>query len=161
VTFLRELFAIWRSRYMDRISIREIAWLYAIVKGSSSRLCIYQGGCMGQYLTIEPDGRVSACDKYVGDDAYCFGNLNRQSLAEMLVDGDRLARVREASNALIQRFSGCENYKYCRGGCPHDAMLNERFVAGVDCCGLKPLINDMKMEMEESHGFDHDDQRRL
>lgn len=146
VEFLRDVFRLWKAEYRDKITIRELDSLYRIVGGSDSRLCIYQGGCMGQYLTVEPDGVVSACDKYVGDEAFRFGSLATQSLQEILVNNSSLEQVRSESDALLSSFSLCANYKYCRGGCPHDARLNLRHGISSNCCGLYDLIEDMKEE---------------
>jgi len=148
VAFLTDLFEVWHRDYRDRVTIREIGSLYAIVAGSRARLCIYQGQCMGEYLTIEPDGRVAACDKYVGDADYCFGSLAEMSLLDMLDGGAPLRASQAAAHNLTQGFSTCENYAYCRGGCPHDAMLNARNGRQGACCGLHPLIERMKSTME-------------
>jgi len=149
VDFLTEVFKAWRSRFSDRIQVRELDSLFNIIQGSNSRLCIFQGGCMGQYLTIEPDGRVSACDKYVGDETHEFGDLRKNTLWEILNSSPGLERVRRSSEALIQPFERCENFQYCRGGCPHDARLNARQGRAGECCGLGPLIDVMKASISK------------
>jgi uncharacterized protein len=156
--FLRSLFQAWHGHFRDKVVIRELDSLYRIVLGSSSRLCIFQGGCMGQYLTIEPDGRVSACDKYVGDTTHLFGRLQDNSLLELLHSSPRLKEAREEASALLRRFADCPHYAICRGGCPHDARLNMQHGRNDDCCGLSDLIEDMKSagEEENCHGEDND-----
>jgi len=149
VGFLRELFAEWARDFRDRIVIRELESLFRIVGGAASRLCIYQGGCMGQYLTIEPDGDVSACDKYVGDRDYRFGNLAETSLYDLLTGSAALERSKMDAKSLLDRFAACANYVHCRGGCPHDARLNARHGRTGACCGLSDLIDDMKARIEE------------
>lgn len=142
--FLRDLFPIWRADYAQAITIRELNSLFEIIGGSQSRLCIFAGNCMGSYLTIEPDGTVSACDKYIGLGDYVFGNIEMMSLPEILA----AAAPVSAKSASIQRqtsFQQCENWMYCRGGCPHDVLLNDRFSTETGgCCGLSELIDDMK-----------------
>ncbi|WP_404478515.1 radical SAM protein [Novosphingobium sp. BL-52-GroH] len=163
VSFLRQVFAKWHSN-PGNLSLRELESLFNIVKGSGSRLCIYQGGCMGQYLTIEPDGRVSACDKYVGDPTHHFGDLCSESLFSILTVSAGLKRAREEAAEVLKRFSGCANFAYCRGGCPHDARLNTRFGnPGAQCCGLSPLIDDMHhaASKERDNGRDYDRSRRI
>lgn len=145
VTFLRELFALWHGEYRERITLRELASLSGIVAGSRSRLCLFQGGCMGQYLTIEPDGRVSACDKYVGDDDHCFGSLGETTLDDILSQSRALERAREQATQDIARFRDCPNFHYCQGGCPHDNKLNKSMGWEKTCCGLFDLIEDMKV----------------
>jgi uncharacterized protein len=149
VGFLREVFDEWARDFRDRIVIRELESLFRIVGGASSRLCIYQGGCMGQYLTIEPDGAVSACDKYVGDMDYRFGSLAESGLYDILTGSAALERSRMDAKSLLDRFTTCANYAHCRGGCPHDARLNARHGRTGACCGLSDLIDDMKARIEE------------
>lgn len=144
VAFLRDVFREWQENFRDRLVIRELDNLRGIVQGAQSRLCLFQGGCMGQYLTIEPDGRVSACDKYVGDPAYEFGNLAKQTLYGIVTGSKPLQAARETARQALETFSACGNYRYCRGGCPHDARLNSWFQPQSGCCGLHDLIEDMK-----------------
>lgn len=150
VGFLRDIFREWHARYRGVVTVLEVGSLFGIVRGGASRLCIYQGGCMGQYLTIEPDGRVSACDKYVGDPTHGFGSLADQTLQQILNDGEALVRVRADSEALLARFVDCPNHIYCRGGCPHDARLNLQHGRTGSCCGLSGLIKDIKNRIEET-----------
>ncbi len=149
VGFLREVFAEWARDFRGRIVIRELDSLFRIVGGASSRLCIYQGGCMGQYLTIEPDGAVSACDKYVGDMDYRFGSLAESGLYDLLTGSAALERSKMDAKSLLDRFATCANYEHCRGGCPHDARLNARHGRTGACCGLSDLIDDMKARIKE------------
>ena len=51
------------------------------------RLCIFAGGCFGLYLTIEPTGEVSACDKYIDDDEYRFGHVLESGLTGVQLGG--------------------------------------------------------------------------
>lgn len=150
VDFLRELYALSRRRSPAPI-IRELDSLLGIVKGGGSRLCVYSGGCMGSYLTVEPNGEVSACDKYVGDERHAFGSLADERLADILTRSGRLARARALAERPVAPFAqSCPNFTICRGGCPHDNMLNSRFGhARTDCCGLHDLIEDMKKSAQE------------
>lgn len=149
VAFLRALFAEWIVGFRDRVMIRELDSLFGIVGGARTRLCIYQGGCMGQYLTVEPDGDVSACDKYVGDTDYRFGNLATESLYVLMTDSPALARSRAETEGLLNGFATCRNHIHCRGGCPHDARLNARNGRSGACCGLDGLIEDMKAHISK------------
>jgi uncharacterized protein len=143
VAYLTDLFEVWWQRYRERLTIRELESLASSVKGSRQSICIYAGNCMGQFLTIEPNGDVSACDKYVGDPAYVFGNLYRDKLGSLLANSQNLRIVSSETAQRASKMAACENYNVCHGACPHDARLNERniFNWNGDCCGLKPLIN--------------------
>jgi uncharacterized protein len=149
--FLRDLFRTWRAEYANAVTIRELSSLFEIVRGSQSRLCIFAGNCMGKYLTVEPDGTVAACDKYIGIQEYVFGNINEMSLSEILTSSTRLAAKQETAIAHAS-YRQCRNWQYCRGGCPHDMLLNDRFQSAIPgCCGLSELIDDMKAHHQSSH----------
>lgn len=107
---------------------------------------------MGQYLTIEPNGEVSACDKYVGDPNYVFGNLQASTLSEMLDTSKSLDQARRQVDESKQAMASCPDYKYCAGGCPHDTRLAKQFLTGADlaCCGLSHLIEDIRVAVGNS-----------
>ncbi len=145
--FLRDLFAAWWSTARDAIEIRELQALVEAVARGTTGLCIFNDNCMGQYLTIDPNGDVSACDKYVGDPAYMFGNLRERNLNEMLEQSTTLAAAHAGVAAQKRRMSACPHYKICFGGCPHDVRLSEKYRPEwqPDCCGLSELIDDISL----------------
>jgi uncharacterized protein len=144
VAFLRELFALWSAEYRDRVDIRELADLAAQLEGADPGICVFAGDCFGTYLTVEPTGEVSACDKYIGDDGYRFGDVLTTGLAGSQLS-ERLAAVREENRRAVERMRECRWFEVCHGGCPHDRYTGERRLPGHDgrCCGLAPLLDDM------------------
>lgn len=144
VGFLRELFHLWWPRYSDRIRFREISDLVKRLQGQEGGICIYNGNCMGGFLTIEPSGDVSACDKYIGDEAYRFGNVLDTELAD-LPGTSKLQEASSITAAGIEKAGGCPWFEVCHGGCPHDRYLRQRHGIGHDerCCGLADLLADM------------------
>jgi len=144
VAFLRELFALWLPHYADRIAFREISDLFEKVKGNRGETCFFAGDCMGSFLTVEPNGDVSACDKYIGDPDYRFGNLLDKRLTRLL-DAAPLAEIRARTSAAVDHTRSCPWFKVCQGACPHDRYLRVRRGPTHDesCCGLSPLLADM------------------
>jgi uncharacterized protein len=63
VNYLREVFRVWWSRYRGDIVVRDLADLAAKVAGGRTSVCVFAGNCMGNFLTVEPNGDVAACDK--------------------------------------------------------------------------------------------------
>ena len=100
---------------------------------------------MGQFVTIEPNGTVSACDKYIGDRQFEFGNLLTANLNEVLAGSKNLARARASGASEVSRMNACKYYAICRGGCPHDRRLNRIYQGGWDghCCGLADLLDEI------------------
>ena len=144
VVFLRELFQLWWPAHADRVVLRELADLLGKVSGEPSRTCFFAGDCIGGFLTVEPNGEVSACDKYIGDDSYRFGDLSTMNLAEIAAS-PRLASLRAENNRAVEQTRVCEWFNVCQAGCPHDRYTRDRHLHGYDerCCGLAPLLAEM------------------
>ena len=111
---------------------------------------VFRDNCMGQYLTVEPNGDVAACEKYVGDNAFVYGSLNENPLGRMLCESVPLLAAKRDVAAKKRRMSECEHFKYCFGGCPHDVMLSERMAPGwsTTCCGLASLVVDIQRALD-------------
>jgi serine-type anaerobic sulfatase-maturating enzyme len=145
VRFLTEMFREWWPRHRDRIEIRELAALVNNLSGKSPALCVFAGDCMGQFLTIEPNGDVRACDKYVGDHEFEFGNVLKSDLNSIMADSRNLDRARMLTRSEVSRMSDCRYSPYCHGGCPHDRRLNYLNLKMWDgrCCGLADLLDEI------------------
>jgi uncharacterized protein len=144
VEFLRELFEVWWQEYRDRVVIRELADLAGQLGGAPPHICVFAGDCFGTYLTVEPTGEVSACDKYIGDDEYRFSAGAGRGLVDAQLSA-RLKEVREENRRAVERMRDCRWFGVCHGGCPHDRYTGERRLTGYSgqCCGLAPLLDDM------------------
>jgi uncharacterized protein len=154
VAWLRELFAAWWPQSAGRVTLRELDDLVGIVRGERPTTCVTAGECHGTYLTIEPNGDVSACDKYVDDPEFALGSLRDATITQLLA-GAHLARVRRVNAAAVERLRGCEWFERCNGGCPHDRRLNERYQGGVEgCCGLRPLLEDIATALAQQGAVD-------
>jgi uncharacterized protein len=150
VDFLRDLFRVWWPTYRDRIEVRELRDLVAQLTGAAPGICVFAGECFGLYLTVEPTGEVSACDKYIDDDTYRFGDVLTTGLTGAL-DSEQLALVRDENKRAVDRMRECRWFGVCHGGCPHDRYTGERRLPGYDgrCCGLAPLLDDMAATLSE------------
>jgi uncharacterized protein len=144
VEFLRDLFRTWWPAHRDRLRIRELDELVTQLSGGPPQTCVFAGDCFGGYLTVEPAGDVSACDKYIGDDAYRFGNLLEMTLTEVQAS-PRLVAVRVENREAVDRMRTCPWFAVCQGGCPHDRYTGARRLAAFDdrCCGFAPLLADI------------------
>ena len=144
VDFLRELFRLWWPAHRERISFRELADLVGKIQGHRALSCVFDGNCMGGFLTVEPMGEISACDKYLRAEGYQFGNVLQSELADLLASST-LARAHAETASGIDRARACPWFSVCQGGCPHDRYLRGRLGSARDesCCGLAPLLGDM------------------
>lgn len=150
VGFLQDLFRMWWPAHKDRIWIRELSDLIGKVKGKRAETCIFDGDCMGGFLTIEPSGDVSACDKYLGDEAYRFGNILKMDLAD-LSNSHQLHGARTSTGAAVDALRDCPWFQVCQGACPHDRYTANRRGISFEqgCCGLAPLISEIAEKLGE------------
>lgn len=143
VEFLRELFRVWWPRYADEIFVRELAGLVRQLQGGPALTCVFAGNCFGGFLTVDPSGEVSACDKYVGDAKYGFGNIFAMNLAD-LPEVEALRVIVSENEGELASMRGCPWFEVCKGACPHDRYTTMRHGVAVDgCCGFKPLLEEM------------------
>lgn len=148
VDFLRRLFLLWWPRYRDRLSIREIDDLTKRLQGRRGNYCYFQEECLGSFLTIEPDGEVSACDKFQGLADYRFGHLGREPMQQIFAS-PRLATVRRSARPTHDRHA-CRWSELCQGGCAHDRHLGDTDAGPEDrCCGWGPLITTISEVLGE------------
>lgn len=150
VGFLQDLFRMWWPAYKDHIWIRELSDLIGKVQGKRAETCIFDGDCMGGFLTIEPSGDVSACDKYLGDEAYRFGNILNIDLAD-LSNSHQLHGARSSTGAAVDTLRDCPWFQVCQGACPHDRYIANRRGVSFEqgCCGLAPLISNIAEKLGE------------
>jgi uncharacterized protein len=145
ISFLREVFQCWWPELTGRLAIRELDGLLARVSGGPPGTCVFAGDCFGGFLTIDPGGDVSACDKYVDDPDYLFGNILTKNLSVIAAAG-RLKSIRESNSVQLAAMRECPWFDVCQGGCPHDRYTSlRRGSDGKDpCCGFAPLLSDIK-----------------
>jgi uncharacterized protein len=149
MTFLKDLFVLWFSKYKDKINVRELSSLLSNIENkgvNKNTICIYAGKCMGKYITIEPDGTVSSCDKYIGDSDYIFTNLKYLPLSVGMSGSKNLENVRHITAEETELLDkSCKYFSICNGGCPHDFRLNNMYNKNFSnkCCGLSSLIEHM------------------
>jgi len=149
VDFLIETYLLWRKAYKGRLHIRDLDSLTGNIRGRRPTSCVFAGNCMGQFLTIEPNGEVSACDKFIGDGSHVFGHLGRQTLEDILGSSALAETQRRYFDAQLN-LEKCKYYRYCNGGCPHDQYLRRKLhpEIHIGCCGLSRLIDTIKKEEE-------------
>lgn len=132
--FLRSV-DVARMRLAPWLQVRELDALLRVERGDAAGTCELQGHCVGSYFSIEPDGRVMHCDKYLGDDRYELGHV-REPYASV-ADGARADVVRRRAQARHDRMKACPWYERCKGWCPHEDYVQQQMgTSAPDCCGL-------------------------
>ena len=131
-----------RQRSGADVAIREVDAIGRLLDSEQSGFCELAGNCVGHFVAVDPDGSVSHCDKYLGDEAYVLGNLVTDDLSDIL-RGARAAGLRARASAEVRSLAGCRWSALCQGWCPHERYVDATWSA-EGCCGLAPLFEHLE-----------------
>lgn len=148
LTFLSEMFDLWYPDHVDDINLREIADLTKAMLGGEATLCNFAGDCFGSIYTVEPDGGLKACDRYLNVESKFFGSIVDAPFA-WVAEGVQMEEARAHNDVATARTDSCRWNSICNGGCPHDRDLSSQFLPGWNdgCCGLGPLLDHMGQKL--------------
>ena len=107
--------------HMQDIDIMNINDLCRCVFTQRGTVCTYVD-CMGNTFAVGPDGNIYPCYRFVGMPEYIMGNVQDRPGIDTLMQSE--------AGKLMSRFKDyvdiacrlCQHIKYCRGGCPYNAM---------------------------------------
>ena len=144
-TYAQFLIDVHRARLANPepwVDVRELDVLLKTRVGEMPRLCEHLGNCVGHYYSVEANGDVGHCDKYLGDSEYTLGNVQEVGFEEIRASA-KLHALREHAEQSRESMKSCKHYDKCRGWCPHERYVAKRKNMGVDakCCGLGPAFD--------------------
>ncbi len=142
--FLIRMYDRWKEQGDPNICIREIDAILRRFKGKLSS-CQLEGGCLGNYYVVEPNGEIGHCDLFIGDQQYYFGNILERDFSAIQED-DKMHALIDANNRDLEAMQGCPYFKICNGWCPHERYLSFRHNSyhNSKCCGLFDLIEHIR-----------------
>ncbi|MCF6439143.1 darobactin maturation radical SAM/SPASM protein DarE [Pseudoalteromonas luteoviolacea] len=144
IEFLSRVYTVWHAQYRGIIQIRMFENFMDVLADRSKQLsaCYWAGNCSQEIITIEPNGDVSPCDKYVGDIGSIYGSLLDSDLATLLANSKHNQTSVQEEVESHSRMHECKWFSICNGGCPHDRVINARHVEDYDdkCCGTGKLL---------------------
>ncbi len=92
--------------------------------------CPWTRRCGGRFIAIEPNGDVYNCTDFADlDKKYCFGNLNNDTI-ENILKSQPAVQIRRRVNQVPQSCLTCEHFDDCEGGCARDSVLYNRGMYG-------------------------------
>jgi uncharacterized protein len=119
-TFLCEVFDRWLDDFRDGQPTTFVRWfdsIFATYVGSRPPECTLLPEC-GNYVVVEHNGDVFACDFFVEDD-WRLGNVLDEDLLAML-NSPQQARFGRRKAQLPRACQACRWLTHCRGGCPKE-----------------------------------------
>ena len=112
------------ERYLANLSHLRISTFDSMCRSLSAGhggICTFTD-CLGDYLTVGPDGTIYPCQRFVGLADFRLGN------AAELPDQVELARTptwrvfAERQEQIAEECGDCAHLAYCRGGCPYNTL---------------------------------------
>lgn len=87
----------------------------ALLPGKNSHSCVLADSCQKRFISIGPQGDVYPCGELDGIREFRYGNINENSLENILTSPLRRKLLERAEK--IEECKGCEYKKFCYGGC--------------------------------------------
>ena len=130
-----ELLVYLLDKYLDnlgQIEIRNIKDLCRCVLTGRGTVCTFVD-CMDDTSAVGPDGGIYPCYRFVGMPKFLMGNVHDHPRKEDLAQSEAWKLMQQFKEHVNHECSGCKHIKYCRGGCPYNAIVpTDGKVKGVD-----------------------------
>ncbi|MBD3318923.1 SPASM domain-containing protein [Candidatus Woesearchaeota archaeon] len=118
--------------------------------------CVFRNNCANSFLAVVPNGNVYPCGRFVGETEYLLGNINEDSIEDILDSPVRKQLLKRASQ-LPKTCTACDYSRICKSGCPDNArsMNGDIFARDGFCSAYKTLFRHIektiKKELEAYH----------
>jgi uncharacterized protein len=102
--------------------------------------------CMGNTFAVGPDGSIYPCYRFVGMPEWVMANVRDKPTMEMLMQSEPGRRMTAFSHYVDTACNDCSHIKYCRGGCPYNAITPScGTIDGVDphCVAYKRIFSEI------------------
>ncbi|WP_394251403.1 radical SAM protein [Vibrio profundi] len=144
IQFLCEAFSLWYSGYKDSIRVNLFNEIMDKMAHEDAILssCYWSGNCSQEVVTVEPNGEITPCDKFIADEGSQYGSLLEQNIDALLSHSEYNQRLRQEERDAYKSMQDCEWFSLCHGGCPHDRIINRRHDGSYQnqCCGTDQLF---------------------
>ncbi len=146
--FMCEVFDMWWEPECPETYVRLFNDLVEVYAGGEGPSCMLKERC-GEYVVIEHNGDVYACDFFV-DREHCVGNLLKTPLAE-IVASEKLEEFALAKGNAGPECESCRWWQQCFGGCPKDRIYGtgRTDCASYLCAGYKMVFEHADARLRE------------
>lgn len=160
-----ELLVYLLDRYLEnmgQIEVRNINDYCRCVFTNRGTVCTFVD-CMDSTFAVGPDGSIYPCYRFVGMPEYVMGHVHDCPSQEDLAASAAGRRMLQFKEHVNQECKGCRHIRYCRGGCPYNAIApTGGEIKGVDphCIAYKRIFDEISdrfnKEMMASFGMEMD-----
>ncbi|MCX9015361.1 MAG: TIGR04083 family peptide-modifying radical SAM enzyme [Candidatus Methanoperedens sp.] len=143
-----ELLIYLLDKYLENINDIEVMNIDSLCKcyfTGRGTVCTYVD-CMGDTFAVGPEGNIYPCYRFVGMPKYVMGNVHDHPGMDDLAQSDAWKLMFEFKEYVDRECADCTHIKYCRGGCPYNAIApTEGEVKGVDphCTAYKKIFDEI------------------
>ena len=149
-----ELLVYLMDRYLDnmnRIEVRNINDYCRCVLTGRGTVCTFVD-CMENTFAVGPDGSIYPCYRFVGMPEYAMGHVQDRPSQKDLAESAAGLLMRRFKEYVDEECKGCKHIRYCRGGCPYNAMASTSDeIMGVDphCLAYKRIFDEIADRFNE------------
>jgi len=135
------------DRYLYDLDKIEIKDFDHICKSSFTRrgtLCTF-ADCMGDTLAIGYDGSIYPCYRFNGMGEWVMGNVKDNPSMEELMKSNPWKKLMDFKDFVDEDCNDCTYIKFCRGGCPYNAIVATDTAKSVDpqCTAYKMIFKEV------------------
>lgn len=146
-----ELLIYLLDEYLEHMGEIEIKNIDHLCKGVFVRrgvVCTY-ADCVGDTFAIGPHGNIYPCYRFVGMDEYVMGNVRDHPTMDELEQSKALMSLREWEKLVDEECAPCNYIKFCRGGCPYNALTMDKESQKMEIDGVDHQCPAYKMIFKE------------
>ena len=133
---------------MEQIEIMNIDHLCKCVFKRRGTVCTFVD-CMGDTFAIGPDGSIYPCYRFVGMPEYIMGNVKDLPTIEDLQNSKSAQLLEKFKDHVNENCKRCTFIKFCRGGCPYNALKINKKTNEVEISGVDPHCEAYKIIFKE------------
>jgi len=134
--------------HMDEIELKNIDHLCKCVFIRRGVVCTFVD-CMGDTFAVGPDGSIYPCYRFVGMPEYVMGNVRDHPSMDDLAQSDAWKLLHDFKDYVDTECKKCSYIKFCRGGCPYNALSISEETGKAEINGVDPHCTAYKMIFKE------------
>ena len=146
-----ELLIYLLDKYLENlgeIEIMNIDHLCKCVLTRRGTVCTFVD-CMGDTFAVGPDGSIYPCYRFVGMPEYVMGNVKDHPTMEELQKSESAKLLEEFKDYVNENCKKCSYVRFCRGGCPYNALKINEETGKAEISGVDPHCEAYKIIFKE------------